>query len=432
MSIPLDRLYHYIENFCRDDIIIYRWLPHGSKNLNDLMPLNTVYPNDPTISITEHLTSLPLVCHDQEPLTFECCNNEEYNNLIDSQFDYHKNSNAAKMFIAKLKKQMHAYRIRTIPLSVYDRLLLCNSEKNSIELDKFEANGFIGVYYWSHALIARDWFRYAEHDTALLNLEFNFDNDFLIYNRAWAGTREYRLKFAELLVDNNLVSTSNVKFNPTDHSTHYTQHKFANQKFTVNTNKLEQSFRLNSASSSYSADYNSNDYKNSGIEVVLETLFDDSRLHLTEKTLRPIACGKPFILAATAHSLQYLRNYGFKTFGHLIDESYDSIKDPLDRLIAIIAELRRLSNLPASTKQQLWRELHAIAKYNKKLFFSKEWESSITNELKSNLAAAIANATQHCTGKYWRKIYSEFENERGSTPNKKYLDDWLAHRGYKY
>jgi hypothetical protein len=48
---------------------------------------------------------------------------------------------------------------------------------------------------------------------------------------------------------------------------------------------------------------------------------------LTEKALRPIACGQPFILAATPGSLQYLRSYGFKTFSGYIDETYDTIQE---------------------------------------------------------------------------------------------------------
>jgi hypothetical protein len=427
MSIPLDRLYHYIESLCSDNTIIYRWLPHGSKNLNDLQPLFT-YDN---IDWKELMTSLPLICHDQEPLDFNRHDIIELDELCNAVY-YDKLPQSINSFIAQLKHQMHIYRVCTLPLTMYDQLLLCNSEKNSTELDKFESNGFIGVYYWAHAIIARDWFRYAEHDSALVNTDFDFDNDFLIYNRAWAGTREYRLKFAELLLDNNLVHTSNIKFNPVDNNIHYTQHKFANEKFTINNCNLDQSFELNSTSSSYSADYDSNDYKTSGIEVVLETLFDDSRLHLTEKSLRPIACGKPFILVATAYSLQYLRDYGFKTFNGLIDESYDSMQDPLERLTAIIAELKRIATMPASKKQQLWRELHVIADYNKHLFFSREWEFSIIDELKSNLSSAFAKATQHSTGKYWRQIYTEFKDERGTSPNKKYIDNWLKHRGHGY
>jgi hypothetical protein len=426
MSIPLDRLYHYIENLCSDNIIIYRWLPHGSKNLNDLQPL---FPPDKDWK--EHTIALPLICHDQEPLDFNRHNNNELNELCNTVY-YDKLSKDVNSLILQLKHQMHIYRVYTLSLTVYDRLLLCHSEKNSTELDKFESNGFIGVYYWAHAIIARDWFRYAEHDPALLNTEFNFANDFLIYNRAWSGTREYRLKFADLLLDNNLIRKSNIKFNPVDNNIHYTQHKFANQKFIINNCDLEQSFELNSTSSACSADYDSNDYKISGIEVVLETLFDDSRLHLTEKSLRPIACGKPFILVATAHSLQYLRDYGFKTFNGLIDESYDLIQDPLERLTAVIAELKRIAAIPADKKQQLWRELHAIANYNKNLFFSREWDYKITDELNSNLSAAITKANQHSTGKYWRQIFTEFKDERGSTPNRRYIDQWLACRGHGY
>ena len=47
MNIPLDRLYHYIANIAQeiysDRIVIYRFWPHGSKNINDL---NNLYSTD--------------------------------------------------------------------------------------------------------------------------------------------------------------------------------------------------------------------------------------------------------------------------------------------------------------------------------------------------------------------------------------------------
>ena len=40
MNVPLDRLYHYINNIAQeiygDRVIIYRFFPHGSKNINNL------------------------------------------------------------------------------------------------------------------------------------------------------------------------------------------------------------------------------------------------------------------------------------------------------------------------------------------------------------------------------------------------------------
>ena len=66
MSIPLDRLYHYIENVAQeiynDRIIIYRFYPHGSKNIDDL---NNLYDLDTWCDKTIYPG---LWCNDQEPL----------------------------------------------------------------------------------------------------------------------------------------------------------------------------------------------------------------------------------------------------------------------------------------------------------------------------------------------------------------------------
>ena len=44
MNIPLDRLYHYIRDVAQeiysDRIVIYRFFPFDSKNINDLTHLN--------------------------------------------------------------------------------------------------------------------------------------------------------------------------------------------------------------------------------------------------------------------------------------------------------------------------------------------------------------------------------------------------------
>jgi hypothetical protein len=159
----------------------------------------------------------------------------------------------------------------------------------------------------------------------------------------------------------------------------------------------------NTHNSNASADYNSQDYSQTGMEIVLETLFDDSRWHLTEKALRPIACGKPFMLVATAGSLEYLRSYGFETFGDLIDESYDLETDPVARLNTVIREMRRIAALIPADKIILWNQLHKIAERNKQRFFSAEWQASIIQEYVDNMNQAMITMNRHCTGKYWRQ-----------------------------
>jgi len=262
----------------------------------------------------------------------------------------------------------------------------------------------VGVYWWCHGIIARDWFRFAQHDPLLKFDHLAITHDFLIYNRAWSGTREYRLKFLEQLIEADLVSCCQTRFSAIDNQAHYTDHCWANPDFAIRRTDFEQHFPTNSVDSNASADYDSFDYQASGIEVVLETLFDDSRWHLTEKSLRPIACGKPFVLMATAGSLQYLRHYGFQTFNGLIDEQYDTVQNPVDRLQAVVAEMQRISQLPIQQKQRLWTELNKIAQHNQALFFSQAWQDSLVQELVNNLNQGLGIMAGARTAQHWKKL----------------------------
>lgn len=403
MSIPLDRLYHYLKNFCSDDTIIYRWFPHGSKKLSDLLILDSdSLPSDKY----QHYVMHSIIFHDQEPLNYNYYSHSEFLQWVLSiaeerkkQLPYpywcYSNEYLDSLALSHL-------RTKTIGLNgINDFVLLCHSEKNSQQLKIYEDNGFLGVYYWCHAIIARDWFRYAQHDCELVPELDCVKHDFLIYNRAWSGTREYRLKFAELIANNQLLDKCKMNFSATDENQHYTNFKFQNSALGISRFDLEFLFPQNTADSNSSADYNSDDYKFSAIEVVLETLFDDSRWHLTEKTLRAIACGRPFILASTPGALQYLRSYGFKTFDGLINEDYDNETDPLIRLHMIIEEMQRISSLPQIKKIELWQQLYDIANQNKQLFFSDNFHNNIINEFSSNYQDAMKISRQNVKGKWW-------------------------------
>jgi hypothetical protein len=197
------------------------------------------------------------------------------------------------------------------------------------------------------------------------------------------------------LVQQDLQSTCLTSFAETDNGHLYLDHKFKNLNLSVDLQGLPQHFPSNQHGASASADYNNGDYSCTAIEVILETLFDDSRLHLTEKTLRPIACGRPFILMATQGSLQYLREYGFRTFDGLIDETYDTVADPKKRLQAVIQEMARISALDTQEKYNLWNKLYEIADFNKQLFFSQQWQQSVHQEFLTNLTYSLGILEQH-------------------------------------
>jgi hypothetical protein len=367
MSIPLDRLYHFVESVAQDilqdRVIIYRFYPHGSKNVEDMTWLR-----NEKWQITQ--LSPSLYCNDQEPL------------------DYNYYSTIKRKTWAPFKKPEPHFLISQ---TIYKKVLLLHSELHSIDVAQYQQDQFIPVYWWSHAVIALDWFRCAIH----VKLKKQSKKTFLVYNRAWSGTREYRLRFVELLVQQHLQDSCQTSVNPIEPELglHYNQHKFKNPAWRPQT-VLEDYFPTNEVPSHYSADFDVDDYNATDIEVVLETLFDDNRIHLTEKSLRPIAMAQPFILAATAGSLEYLRSYGFKTFGNVWNESYDAVKDPEQRLVAIADLMKQITNWNSTTREKKLTEAQNIANYNREHFFSQEFFNQVAGELTANLTTALTEVEQ--------------------------------------
>jgi hypothetical protein len=84
----------------------------------------------------------------------------------------------------------------------------------------------------------------------------------------------------------------------------------------------------------------------------------------TEKTLKPLLCGRPIIIAGNPGSLAQLRRLGFRTFGGVIDEGYDSITDPQERLAAVFDEVGRLLGLPDVDWKRAMRDVADSADHN--------------------------------------------------------------------
>ena len=175
MSIPLDQLYHYIKNTSQqiynDTVNVYFFYPHGSKDIDNLIPFKDLYEH-------EKFLSPEIYCNDQEPLNYNLYNTG------DSKKDVQLSAEVIEIFKRK-NIIFPKFNFRGQIISIWDQALLLHSEKRSVEVDRYQSNQFIPVYYWSHAVIALDWFRYAKH----VFQQKQINKTFLIYNRAWSGTR---------------------------------------------------------------------------------------------------------------------------------------------------------------------------------------------------------------------------------------------------
>lgn len=397
MSVPSHNLYDFIHHITERKFLMFYFYPWGEKDYRYLFEYQKDLSSEIATQGINGLSSIyakkfipdhwlderairnfqpVLFCHDQEPLDFEFyhddapgmqkCYEEKF-----SQFPY--------PISQQNLRSCHVW-------SWQEKWILLHTEKNSLELERYEKTGqYQGAFWWSHALISRDWYRYAQHD---LSLNFSSTNKklFLIYSRDETGSRKYRKQFLDSLIPIN----------------HHCQ-----------IGSMDGS-QVNSDSS---ATYNSLDCSQTEISLVLETLFEDPRIYLTEKTLRPLACGHPFILAAGSRSLEFLRSYGFETFHPWIDESYDLETNHDRRREMIVMEMYRIANLGEIEKSNLIHSCRLIAEKNKKMFFSKNFENRIINELQKNVNDAYEKIKDRLSGEFrwnivkWRKKHGLFKRE---------------------
>jgi len=102
-------------------------------------------------------------------------------------------------------------------------------------------------------------------------------------------------------------------------------------------------------------------YIDTYFSLVTETVVEQPWPFRTEKIAKPLAIGHPFIVATSQGYYRDLHRLGFQTFGHLIDESFDTIEhhqDRMDRIITIVEDLCK-QDLDAFQK-----ECYTVCKYN--------------------------------------------------------------------
>jgi len=323
---------------------------HGSKNLSDTHPFigKRLYMKLPKM---EFQINNAMILHDQEP--FVVCDSLHIyrNNLLENKKD--------PLFLHMTDQELFLQRWCSCSWPIF-----CHSEKNSSDIDWIENIGCIPCYYFWHALVARDWFRHWKHHGDINN-DAVWKKRFLLYIRDCSGTRTYRSQVRNMLY--NIKDQVDTDWN-----------------------------NVQNISADFSAKISVEDAQNTAVHLVAETVFCDSKIHVTEKTFKPMVMKQPFIIFAGPGTLQYLKNYGFRTFDCVWDESYDLEQDHDARLIKIINVVKDLSDKSDKEFKEIIDKCREIIDYNHKHFFSDVFETMILEELHTNVQTSIKKQ-QHKT-----------------------------------
>jgi hypothetical protein len=110
--------------------------------------------------------------------------------------------------------------------------------------------------------------------------------------------------------------------------------------------------------------YQASFYKKIALDIVTESVFDYPYPYVSEKTLRPIACKRMFIIMGPKHILKLLHDKGFETFSDFLDESYDDISCPMERFGKIIQTTKEFIKQPLDDIKDFYLKNHQRFEHN--------------------------------------------------------------------
>jgi hypothetical protein len=353
-----ENIYEYLKTIITDPRLLYLY-PFGSTQPENVEILrNDIDPPDRRGPL--------FIFFDQEPLNFV------YNQAL---FDYIK-SNTQGPYV------------------------LVHTEQSSEEADRIcKHYGFAKLDYFFHIFAAADWYRGHEYLSGIVAPEDRkLTKSYITFNRLTSNERIYRSLFVNELYKANILESGHVSFSHEcpDGGRFDTNLLAGIENQGVDADLVKEAIaninRLPELRIDFADQHIPNqsmllsplhELMESFVFVVTETCYWQNKTHLTEKIFKPIVLRMPFILVGCTGNLEYLRSYGFKTFGNYWDESYDTISDPIERMRAVTRVLTQISSMSQQEQHDMLLNMKPILEHNYRLFndpafVRKEWNHLLT------------------------------------------------------
>jgi hypothetical protein len=253
-----------------------------------------------------------------------------------------------------------------------------------------EKYGWSTHYYFFHGWACQDWFRGYDKTFLIPRAsERTPTRTFMSPNRIVAGKRDHRVLFLYNVFKNQLehnhISAPRVcQYENVDISIIAQKYQHVYQDITdvfdrANLPRLFEGEEQQEMTSCWLSNFT--EAQDSLVYVPTETVYFGRRQHITEKTFKAIALEMPFVLVASAGSLEYMREYGFKTFAGIFDESYDTETDDIRRIERVTKLLKDLDTLSLKERQDVHRACLPAVQHNFNHFYSGGFTEILWQEL---------------------------------------------------
>lgn len=119
------------------------------------------------------------------------------------------------------------------------------------------------------------------------------------------------------------------------------------------------------------------------LNMVTDTYYDTSRgaTFISEKVFNAIANQQLFIMMAPPFTLKYLKSKGYQTFSSFIDERYDEIEDPYERILAVNTSFINFINQPIEVIEKIYQRCLPILEHNRRVLFNCNFIEDFNNDI---------------------------------------------------
>jgi len=122
-----------------------------------------------------------------------------------------------------------------------------------------------------------------------------------------------------------------------------------------------------------------NIYNKGYFNLVVESQMDSKdQFMLTEKTIKCLITGMPFVIMSTPKFLHHLRALGFYTYDSLWDETYDDIQDTVERIDAVVHLCKKLTEFAWEDHKSSLQEI-ALKNRSRFLTCNEIYDSAFQN-----------------------------------------------------
>ena len=263
---------------------------------------------------------------------------ENYNNIFDANpsipredicFIFEENCESQKQWDWDFVLNRIYRHFIDIPIFVNDKYYY----------DIFKRNGFRVTRYWPGHLVAPIYEINPVFDLRLDNIDKRFC-------RLSSSRHDHNYYIHKFLTENNFLDDTHWSYSKCDyHEWYYNFNRFLNLRERDYVELPEQEQPGSHIGQLMSFD-SLRPHINSAVTINCETVFHGHGPCYSEKLIKCANLARPFIEVSSPYTLKDLRKWGFESFPDLIDESYDDIEDPQQRIDFVCKEIERLSKIP--------------------------------------------------------------------------------------